>query len=654
MSLLEALKNRKELVFLVAILLLAFVIRIIPYGSDSYDYDTYVHYSVVQQAIERGELPLKNSLDSCPDGIKATHPLGFYLLPWIIGHIINIKLSFALSSVFFGVLTILLLYILLKKTIGTRAALIGVSFLAICSGHIVRSHALVYRGENFVLPSLILSLIFGFLFLTTEKKLLYSILAGIISASAILFWPGYHYALVIYALSLIFFITWNFIKGKEINANVNYSIISLVVQAIFVFIFIYLFSIQLNNTIPSYFPLAISLSASAFLFLLKISSKYLETSKKKLFFLGAIGLILLIIALIKFTLIISALSGFGLIKPSGEFYKNIAELVPINLNIIYMMFWIIPIFSLLGLCLFFFQFDDKEAFLLAAVLSSAYLLTTTIRFIFLGSIFFIPLIGIFFDYIIRWKKKLGYALLIGLFLVAIFYQNPFTQYTNSQINQDMLSSFNYFEANAGESACLATMPDWGGMAQYYTKKSTYISSTNQNFDRFNKLAGFLLTNQTLEKSSINIPGLYIGIMPEDLLKLKAIIAASEIEGLQRDLLYVQSKQESSDFDDYSLTSQEKEGYIARVYNNGTTQVKKSKNSNTIYVKNVYIDINGKVSKSTKENAEDNGCVFLSSYANAYFNENLCNTNLMKMLVQDKIPGLEFWHSKGNARIYKVA
>jgi len=654
MSLLEAIKKRKELTFLIAILLLAFVIRIIPYSADSYDYDTYVHYSVVQQAINNGELPLKNSLDSCPDGIKATHPLGFYLLPWIIGHIINIKLSFALSSVFFGVLTILLLYILLKKTIGTRAALIGVSFLAICSGHIVRSHALVYRGENFVLPPLILSLIFGFLFLTTEKKLLYSILAGIVSASSVLFWPGYHYALVIYTLSLIFFITWNFIKGKEINANVNYSIISLVVQAISAFILIFLFSIQLNNTIPSYIPLVISLSASAFLLLLKVSSKYLETSKKKLFFLGAVGLILLIIALIKLTLVISALSGFGLIKPSGEFYKNIAELTPISMNIIYTMFWIIPIFSILGLCLFFFQFNDKEAFLLAAVLSSAYLLTTTIRFIFLGSIFFIPLIGIFFDYIIRWKKKLGYALVIGLFLVAIFYQNPFTLYTKSQINQDMLSSFNYFEANAEESACLATMPDWGGMAQYYTKKSSYISSTNQNFDKFNKLAKFLFTTNKFNESNIEISNLYIGIMPEDLLKLKAIISASEIEGLKRDLLYYQSKQESSDFDDYSFMSQEKENYIIKVYKNQTAEVKKSKDNKITYVKNVYIDLNGKVSKTTKENAEDNGCVFLSSYASAYFNENLCSTNFAKMLFQDKIQGLEFWHSKGNARIYKVA
>lgn len=646
--------TKKEAVILAIILVLAFAIRFFPYYKlNPFDYDTYVHYSVVSQALERNVMPVENVLDGCPDGIKVNHPLGFYLMPWLIGHLASLKFSFAFSSLFFSLLTLFLLYILLKKVIGTRAGLIGVLFLAVCNGYIFRSHAVIYKGDNFVLVPLILSLIFGLHFLTSEKKLLYSILAGLTSAASVLFWQGYPYALIVYILSLVFFITFDFIKRKEISKNINYSLISIATQTIGVFAFVLLFSIKIGDSVPNYISLLVSASAFAFLLLLKIYNKYFKYKWKRAVFFIAAGIILLAIILLKKDTIISISSGFGLIRPSIDFYKNISELTPITLRNIFENFNQVFFYAIFGLVLFLWKPNREKAFLIAPVLASTYLLTTTIRFIFLGSIFFIPLTGVFFDNIIKWKAKLGYILLILLFSLSFFSNNPLNVNPRPVINNDMLSSLEYFKSNTNNSACLATIPDWGGIVQYYAKRETYISSTNQNMERFNKLSTFLFTNKSLGASDIKIPGLYIGLMPDDLLKINAIIRASNAEGMYADLLGINKINESSGLKDIVFVSTKNIVYFAQFYKNDTVEASIWKNNRRVPIKNIFVEIEGKVSKITNSNAEDNGCIYFSDYVSAYFNEKLCSTNMIKMLTQQKIAGLEHWHSIGRARIYKV-
>jgi hypothetical protein len=214
----------------------------------------------------------------------------------------------------------------------------------------------------------------------------------------------------------------------------------------------------------------------------------------------------------------------------------------------------------------------------------------------------------------------------------------------------MLASLEYFKSNTNNSACLATIPDWGGIIQYYAERGTYISSTNQNMERFEKLSHFFFTNESFNEKTDN---LYIGLMPDDLLKINAIIRASNAEGIYADLLGINKINESSELKDVVFVSTKNTIYFAQFYTNGTVEASIWKNNRRAPIKNIFVEINGKVSEITNNNAEDNGCIYFSDYVSAYFNEKLCSTNIIKMLTQQKITGLEHWYSAGRARIYKV-
>ena len=132
----------------------------------------------------------------------------------------------------------------------------------------------------------------------------------------------------------------------------------------------------------------------------------------------------------------------------------------------------------------------------------------------------IPLIGVFFNMFRRFNKKWVYGVVVILFFLTSVHAINSAKLINPTVNPDMISALGYFGEESEEGACLITIPDWGGMAQYYAKRSSYVSSTNQKFDRFDKLNEFLFTNKSYD---INISNSYVGLMPDDFRKIDSMI-----------------------------------------------------------------------------------------------------------------------------------
>ena len=648
-TLLRNLRSQREIIFVCLILLLAFVLRFSTYSANEFHgFDPYVHYSVVEQALANNELPIMNEKDGCPEGIFVNHPVGFYLPPFILGKFISLKLAFALSSVLAGVATILLVYLIFKKVFNRRTATIGTLFLAISFAHIQSSHAGYFRGENFILPFMLLSLLFGLKFLTDEKKWLPASLAAVFSAATVLFWPGYPYALLVYILSVALFITYDFIHGGKIKQNSNFAIFSFGLQFVLVKVTNMLLTVP-EHIFSTKFYLPLVLVAILFLFSLRIFNRYTKGSlKHRLFFIGALVAAVFIIALIKKDTVVQLSTGFGLLKATTAFYKNIIELRPMSIQDWFSNFWIIPLFSILGL-LTVLKPTNKKIFLFGAVIPGIYLLTTTVRFIFLGSVLFVPLIGITFSLLRRVHKKGAYGLLLGLFVLTAIHGISATAQMRPAVHPDMLQAFDDFRENTEETSCLITIPDWGGMTQYYAKRASYISSTNQALPRFDRFNRFLFTNE----SFVLLEEGYVGIMPDDFRKIGSLIVLSGVQGLSAEqLVLVDKKTNTSGDEENTYLSVNKRKYVVQSVENEVT-AKRLEKKNPSFIQTVFIENNGVVHTAKNDEAEDKGCLYLSDYVTAYFNQKLCTTNIIRMLTQQPVAGLEHWYSFNNVRIYKT-
>lgn len=646
----KKIKQKKELILIIFILLLAFFIRFSNYDSEFQGYDPFVHYSVVEQALENNQMPIRNQLDGCPDGIMLNHPVGFYLPPYILGKLINLKLAFALSSVLFGVLTIFLIYLVFKKVFNTRTAIIGSLFLSVCFAHISRSQAAYYRGENFMLPLMLLSLFFALKFLTEEKKLLYAILAAVFSASTALFWPGYPYALLVYILSVALFIIYDFIKNKEINKNINFAVISFIVQFAIVKLIGKISSAPEHTFTAKYYLLFVLIPSIIFLIVLKISNKYLKKGiKQRIVFIGIIFVLILAAVSTRKDILQQLSTGFGLLKPTTTMYKNIAELQPITLKSLFYALWFIPILSAAGLAIMLIKLNNKKLFLLGLVIPGIYLLTTTMRFIFLGSVMIIPLVGILFNSLRKVNKKVLYGTIIILLVLTGAHSISQLKRIGVSVSPDMIQGFDYFRQNTNKTSCLITIPDWGGMTQYYAKRASHTSSTNQNPYRFEKLNDFLFTNKSFD---IDIENSFIGLMPDDFKKTPSLISIVGVKDLSMRALILIDKKREEDIGENIYKSLDGITYVAEISNGGVS-VRRIEDGDEVAIRTVFIESNNAVYEVVEKEAEDDGCVYLSNYVTAYFNNKLCNTNIVKMLTQQQIEGLEHWYSHNNVRIYKV-
>ncbi|AJC71749.1 peptide transporter [Thermococcus guaymasensis DSM 11113] len=189
------------------ITLIALVIRLIPYRLRyPIGYDPYFHLAYLEYVTEHGWANyFPYALGPWGFLINHFHPKGMWGAPYVIytiGKVLGLSAygAFKLVPPIFGALTVLALYYTVRRIHSEKAAILSSLILALTFGHIFRSMANYYRGDNYALFWYSIVLLFFSLALfekNPRKKTVLYTLAGLAGGFSSAFWSAYYIVLVL-------------------------------------------------------------------------------------------------------------------------------------------------------------------------------------------------------------------------------------------------------------------------------------------------------------------------------------------------------------------------------------------------------------------------------------------------------------------------
>ena len=140
------------------LLILSSVIRLLPMRFKYLlGYDPYFHLAYIRYALTHGWVNFfPYAIGPWGIQIHKFHPLGLWMTPAFVYkllHPLGVSLynAFRLTPVIFGVLTVVFVYGAILVFYGKREAFLSAFILAVSFGHVFRSMAGYYRGDNYML-----------------------------------------------------------------------------------------------------------------------------------------------------------------------------------------------------------------------------------------------------------------------------------------------------------------------------------------------------------------------------------------------------------------------------------------------------------------------------------------------------------------------
>ncbi|WP_371731569.1 STT3 domain-containing protein [Thermococcus sp. MV11] len=168
-------------------------------------YDPYFHLAYIRYALEKGEWVNFFPYATGPWGyqISRFHPLGLWMTPAYFYKLlsplgVSLYNAFRITPVVFGVLTVLFTYLAVLKLYGKREAFLSAFLLAVSFGHVFRSMAGYYRGDNYMLFLYSAALLGTALALSKKspswryKRLVFYLLPGVFAGLSAAFWQAYY------------------------------------------------------------------------------------------------------------------------------------------------------------------------------------------------------------------------------------------------------------------------------------------------------------------------------------------------------------------------------------------------------------------------------------------------------------------------------
>ncbi len=212
-------------VLLIAIILLAIWLRSgMISDAGFFEPDGFFHYSVIRASLADGFMvPLRLGISGLFPHNGITEPIGLYmvtLLPYAVLQYFGVSYYtvMRLVPVFFGLLDALGAYFLVKLLSKNRAlSLFAMLMVAVSSGDIARTAALIYRGDGFVSIFIIMALLFAYMIFRSEgrRRIAYGLLSGFTLSLATLVWGGAAFGVAIYIVILLLLIVYAFIAGSK-------------------------------------------------------------------------------------------------------------------------------------------------------------------------------------------------------------------------------------------------------------------------------------------------------------------------------------------------------------------------------------------------------------------------------------------------------
>ncbi|MFA4701987.1 glycosyltransferase family 39 protein [Pyrococcus kukulkanii] len=126
--------------------------------------------------------------------------------------------AFRITPVIFGVLTIVFFYLTMLNFCGKREAFFSAFFLSVMFGHVFRSMANYYRGDNYMLfwySVAFFGISLAFKYRRKKWAYIFYILPAFASGLASIFWSAYYPIFVFLLGNALFIAIGAFISGKE-------------------------------------------------------------------------------------------------------------------------------------------------------------------------------------------------------------------------------------------------------------------------------------------------------------------------------------------------------------------------------------------------------------------------------------------------------
>jgi asparagine N-glycosylation enzyme membrane subunit Stt3 len=353
------------------------------------DPDTYFHGTVIFQAIKNGKFTNRNDLDLCYKG-SVLHPHGYYFIHYLMTRTFG-EIGFWLSSIVYYILTMILLFLLVKALYNKKIALLTVALLSFTYGNAQRSEIGSFRGENIIMPLLLLSLlmiVYGFKLLNrskgnnnTEKKTIYydnqknilrnyknnlfglfyvklferkfiaivviGFFGGLLSGISLLFWNGSSLVVMLYCLILIVSIFHAFFSEGFSRKHIFFAGISFLTQALTITLsrLSYDFTTKTLHFIQVYYYIWIIVPLFFILYLLYIFHIFVIKRVNLIYVLAGLG-VLGLIGIIQTGTLDSFIQIFRLDQTNPFF---IDEMLSPTLKDIWLNYYIFPIFFLYGI-----------------------------------------------------------------------------------------------------------------------------------------------------------------------------------------------------------------------------------------------------------------------------------------------------------------
>ena len=633
-------KIKPEFVFIALFIVVGIVARTALIGEEKYGTDFFFHYTVVEQSLEKGRLEARNNLAYCYEGVTAGHPIGYYAIPYYVGKITGVDIAFTIVPVLFGMIGLLLIYGFLRELFNRRIALLTVFFGAISLAHASKSYMFSYRGDNIIYPLLIGSLWLLYkAFKETEKKkkTTYAISSGVISGLSSLFWNGYPFVFGVFFLSILGYIGYKYIKKEGINEDCKSASIAVIAQAITFFIIFMAIEFHAKGLAfgKGYYPLGVGFMLGL-LYVLNFARK-----KKTHLPFGLYSAALILITFFLRDKVVTLLSGFGSIKADYGVITTSLELYRTSLNQYYTAFFILGLTSIIGIYYYAKKFNKEKALFLGLLLPSLYLMYSAVRYVYIAAIPIIVLTGFFLDN----KKKIGkkfdiFIFLTGVLVIAMTFWMLYTLPTylgGSGATPELREAYAFIKEETQADACVIALQSKGAMTEFFAKKYYYFNSLGFDEERSREVYTFLLTD---EKQNFQVKEPYILIENNDLLFVNIMnlfLKRTDIEAEPNiGLLYNKT---------YAAPQKE---YVFHIQEEGN-KIKIIKVKDGIFKELRWVYKDGVM----YNNKNGDGCMFIAGEGYVYLNDKLCDANMIKMLTQQKIDGLEKVYAKNGVVIYKV-
>nr|CCE70624.1 TPA: oligosaccharyl transferase, STT3 subunit [Pyrococcus abyssi GE5] len=466
-------------------------------------YDPYLHLAYIEEALKAGEWFNFFTLAKAPWGMQMRkfHPLGLWMIPAYIHKIFNIPLytAFKITPVIFGVLTVVFTYLALLKLYGERKAFYASLFLGVSYGHVFRSMANYYRGDNYMLFWYSLAFL-GIALALGEKRrswryrrLIFYLIPGIGSGLASIFWQAY-YPIFIFLLGNALLLSFGaFLLREDKYILDGLLLASLTVLGAFMANYLggkfgygmFGYDHGLGKTVAEKLSLELSTIKDAFLLvylkylvplvvlgivILLVVSYFLKSLKARAVLSTFIILLGLLIVLLKFGSLLKDLStGFGMFKE-----VPIAETVPPKFSDLWAAFAL----SLFLSPLFFLEFRRpkvQDFMFLGLIIPSLYMFLTWTRFLFIGSLAVTLMAGIglisAYERILR--KGLALALILLVILPGVNAGVGFNYVAKQKplINDYWVNALRWLRSNSNENDIVLAWWDYGQWITYYARRA---------------------------------------------------------------------------------------------------------------------------------------------------------------------------------------